>query len=311
MRGMNKVVIVTMKTRLWKLIERYNTFEQAKFYISHLGMNFDEYVEEDRQYNQSLDTVRTICGNMARITEVDKTYLPNMIFGRDDVVVAVGQDGLVCNILKYLDKQDLIGVNPDVKRYDGKLLPFEPGDLEKILPKTLEKNAFRKNVTLGCVTTNDGQNLLAVNDFFIGCRTHVSARYAIEYGNKREVQSSSGIIVSTGLGAGGWYASVMAGVCGIYKGMDGNDASLNQKVRKWDDNYLTFLVREPFPSKVTGTDICFGQIDDKQQLCISSQMAENGVIFSDGMEEDAITFNAGCYATVGISDKKGYLVAHG
>ena len=42
-RGMNKVIIVTRKTRLTELVEKYNTLEQAKFYIEHLGADFSDY----------------------------------------------------------------------------------------------------------------------------------------------------------------------------------------------------------------------------------------------------------------------------
>ena len=37
-------------------------------------------------------------------------------------------------------------------------------------------------------------------------------------------------------------------------------------------------------------------------------MAVNGVVFSDGMENDAIEFNAGSEIEIGIADKKGNLV---
>ena len=55
----------------------------------------------------------------------------------------------------------------------------------------------------------DGQRLLAFNDLFIGARTHVSARYRVEYAGKQEQQSSSGLLVSTGAGSTGWLSSVM------------------------------------------------------------------------------------------------------
>jgi hypothetical protein len=38
-------------------------------------------------------------------------------------------------------------------------------------------------------------------------------------------------------------------------------------------------------------------------------MADNGVIFSDGMEEDFLAFNAGCTATIGLAAHKALLVA--
>ena len=38
-----------------------------------------------------------------------------------------------------------------------------------------------RNVTLAEVVLIDGQRLLAFNDLFIGARTHVSARYRVEF----------------------------------------------------------------------------------------------------------------------------------
>lgn len=43
----------------------------------------------------------------------------------------------------------------------------------------------------------------AVNDFIIGHKSHVSAKYHINVNNQTKVQSSSGIFVSTGLGSTG------------------------------------------------------------------------------------------------------------
>jgi hypothetical protein len=39
-----------------------------------------------------------------------------------------------------------------------------------------------------------------------------------------------------------------------------------------------------------------------------SQMPENGVIFSDGIESDYLEFNSGTLAEIGIAEKKGQLV---
>ena len=59
-RGMNKIVIVKSRTRLEDLIRRYNTIEQAEFYIEHLGADFTDYVEEDMIYKAPLKTAPTI-----------------------------------------------------------------------------------------------------------------------------------------------------------------------------------------------------------------------------------------------------------
>jgi len=41
---------------------------------------------------------------------------------------------------------------------------------------------------------------------------------------------------------------------------------------------------------------------------LESQMAENGVIFSDGIENDFLEFNSGTQAVISIGEKKGVLI---
>jgi NAD kinase len=56
---------------------------------------------------------------------------------------------------------------------------------------------------------DDGQQLLALNEIFVGHRTHQSARYRIRPADEQEERhSSSGVIVSTGTGATGWARSI-------------------------------------------------------------------------------------------------------
>lgn len=307
-RGMNKIIIVTRKTRLTELVNKYNTLEQAKFYIEHLGADFSDYILEDENYRKAVAAVKSIAEKYARIQEVDRTFFPNMILGRDDIIIAVGQDGLVANVMKYLNGHPLIGVNPDIKRWDGVLLPFEPGDITGILPAVINGNYQRKAVTIARASTKDGQEMLAVNDLFIGQRTHTSAQYHICWNRQEENQSSSGIIVSTGLGATGWYKSIMTEAVRIAEILGWGGISCADKPVGWSDDNLTFVVREPYKSRSTQADIVYGKLGKEDTLRIVSKMAVNGVLFSDGMESDAIEFNAGSEIEIGIADKKGNLV---
>ncbi|MBO4912224.1 MAG: sugar kinase [Butyrivibrio sp.] len=305
-RGMNKVVLIKRRTRYEELKRRYNTVEQARFYIEHLGADFSDYEREDKTYNAALENIRNLIRPCARLQEIDREYLPNMIFGKDDIVIAVGQDGLVANAMKYLDGQPLIGVNPDPARWDGVLLPFETGEIGKVLPKVINGTFDTKNVTMGKVETKDGQVLYAVNDFFIGVSNHTSARYNINYRNQVENQSSSGIIISTGFGMTGWHKSIMAEFVGIAKAFGLN--YVTELHADWGARQLIFQVREPYPSKFTQADIVFGKIMDNEKLVITSNMSENGVVFSDGVIDDTIDFNAGMEITIGVSDRIGRLV---
>lgn len=304
----NKIVLVTQKTCLEQLIYRYNTESQAKFYIEHHGGDFSDYKSEHEIYHKAVRTAASFLETYSRLQIVDREQIPNYLFGANDLVVAVGRDGLVVNVLKYLTTQSLIGVNPDPQRWDGILLPFSANDLSKIVPETFNGKRHIKSITLAIAELNDGQSICGVNDLFIGQKTHASARYEIFHNGRKEAQSSSGIIFSTGLGSTGWLKSIIAGTAGIDKYYGINAAPLFQRQLDWDSDSIYFTVREPFPSKSTGVNIVFGQIEKNQPFIITSFMPENGVIFSDGVESDFLEFNSGSIATVGISDKKGKLI---
>ena len=75
-----------------------------------------------------------------RIQWIERAFLPTFTFGALDVVVVLGQDGLVVNAAKYLDGQPVIALNPDPERVDGVLLPFgylaaADGDCDRLLIK--------------------------------------------------------------------------------------------------------------------------------------------------------------------------------
>ncbi len=305
----NKIIIIKRKTRLEDLLVRYNTFDQAKFYIEHLGSDFSDYVLEDEQYKKAISQACNDLGANGRVQLLDREYVSNFVFGAQDVVVVVGQDGLVANTLKYLSNQLLIGINPDPTRWDGVLLPFQVSDLKLIIQDVFKMKRQVKEVTLAKAVLNDGQSIYAVNDLFIGQKTHVSSRYHIQIGDRQEYQSSSGVIVSTGLGSTGWLKSVIAGATNIVNSISEQKVQARQDTKlSWDVDYLYFSVREPFPSRVTKTDIVFGKITNEFPLKILSQMPENGVIFSDGIESDYLQFNSGVEVTITVAEKIGHLV---
>lgn len=305
----NKIILIKKRTRLEELIIRYNTIEQAKFYIEHLGSDFSYYVKEDRQYKSAVSGAQQILETLGRVQTVDRDFIPNFIFGSQDIVVAVGQDGLVANTLKYLSSQQLIGVNPDPARWDGVLLPFKVSDLRSIIPEVIRGARPVSEITIAKAALNDGQVLYAVNDLFIGQKTHVSSRYQIHVGENFENQSSSGIIVSTGLGSTGWLKSILAGATNIADKYYQRKVEVQQiETSSWNIDYLYYSVREPFPSKTSGTNLVFGKVSGAEPLKILSYMPENGVIFSDGIENDFLEFNAGVEATISVAEKRGYLV---
>ena len=123
----DKLVVVTLKTRLEELVERFNTREQAKFYIEHMGLNFAEYDREHEIYTDGGAAAAPAAGRTAAQDAVHRTRLPAQLpLHAAGLVVTIGRDGLVVNTAKYLDGQPIVAVNPDPARIDGILLPFTP-----------------------------------------------------------------------------------------------------------------------------------------------------------------------------------------
>ena len=307
----DKIVIVTKKTWLEELIERFNTKSQAKFYIEHMGGSFEDYERAHAQYYDSLEKLKKSIPPKIRYQVVEKNFLPNFLFG-DDLIIVIGQDGLVINTAKYLDNQVILAVNPDPERFEGKMLPFlvdEVGEEIKVIQEGVE---VIERVTMAKVELNDGQHLYGVNDLFIGHRSHGSARYEIEFKNQKEYQSSSGIIVSTGAGSTAWFRSIITGAYGIasrYKsGWVKNKPNQKSLEFAWNSRFLYFSVREPWISNTSSANIIFDRIHDGDVLKITSKMPEEGVIFSDGIETDFIKFNSGAIAEVKVAEKQANLL---
>jgi NAD kinase len=304
----NKIVLVVRPTRLDDLVVRHNTIQQAQFYVEHLGADFSDYLAEHRCYHEAAHATEALLRDLGRVQRLQRRFLANFIFGPDDTIVVLGQDGLVANTLKYLDGQHVVGVNPDPARWDGALLPFTIDDLARVMPEELRRERAVKTVTMANATLNNGQTLHAVNDLFIGQRSHVSARYKIAVAGHTERQSSSGIIVSTGLGSTGWLKSVYAGWAATTRTLVKHKVETAEDgAFEWDADYLRYFVREPFPSRTTQAGIVIGTIERGNRMTIVSEMPENGVIFSDGVESDYLEFDSGSLATIGVAEKRGLL----
>jgi NAD kinase len=304
-----KLVIVTRKTRLQELIERFNTRSQAKFYIEHAGGDFIDYEKEDDAYQRALAVLQVELDFGLPQQLLDRTLVPTFEFRNEDVVVALGQDGLVANTAKYVGSQPIVAINPEPTRFDGILLPFQAGEAKTVVAKVIDGTVAIREITLAEVQLNDSQRLLAFNDFFIGARSHISAQYRIEHNKRSEIQSSSGVLVSTGAGSTGWMSSVFNMAAGVAKFCGG--ASGRAVRLPWEDRHLLYVVREPFVSRHSQAGIVAGILGQEEELVLESLMPSAGVIFSDGIESDFLQFDSGSVARVHAAAQRARLVISG
>lgn len=306
-----RVILVTKKTAQEELVARFNTWAQAKFYIRQQGEAVDEYEAAHHQYVQAVTLLKSLIPKQLKVQVIERAFLPNYLFGPNDLVVTIGPDGLVVNAAKYLTTQWILAVNPDPQRVDGVLLPFQVAEVGEWLARAVTGRINIRPVTMAKATLNTGQALYAFNDLFIGPRTHTSLRYRLEYAGRAEDQSSSGIIVSTGAGSTGWLQSIVTGSVRVAAGVlhqDFTPPAPESYRLPWEADELYFTVREPFTSRTSRANVVFGRLTPSQPLLVRSQTPENGVIFSDGLEQDSLQFNAGTVAQIAIAERKVQLI---
>ena len=306
MKAVERIVVVTRRTRLEELLLRFNTRGQARFYLERNGAEYADYEREHDHYQQGLDRIRRAVDLGLPRQFIERGLAPSYLFQPTDLVVTLGQDGLVANVAKYATGIPIVAVNPDPARFDGVLLPFGVAEADAVLALAVDGEAPVRRVTLAEALLADGQRLLAFNDLFIGARSHVSARYRLDVGGQSELQSSSGILVSTGAGSTGWMSSVFnmaAGVAAFTGGRGGPPVRLD-----WEDDRLLYAVREPFQSRQSGVSLVAGLLDGGQPLRVESRMPAGGVIFSDGMESDCLPFDAGAIVEIRAAARHAHLV---
>jgi hypothetical protein len=275
-----RVVLVTRKTPLELLLERHGTLGQVRFYLDGKGQRLEPYVEGQARQDDALAAVlRAIPPEQSR-TRLDRSDIDRFVFNPDDLLVVVGQDGLVPNVAKYLESQLTIGVNPDPSRSDGVLCAHPPTAFADVLAWVQRRDsrfAVQERV-MALARREDGQTLRALNEFYLGSRTHQSARYVLHAGEREERQSSSGILVGTGTGSTGWCRSLA------------RQLGCEERLPQPEERRLLWFVREPWPSRTTGTALTCGDLTEGQDLVVISELGENGVIFADGIETDWLDF---------------------
>ena len=280
-----RVVVLTRPTELELLIARHGTVQQAEFFLR----THDRSIEPLRaRHGAQMDAVQQASAAIDvswRRARVDRAGLDRFLFEPDDIVVAVGQDGLVANVAKYLDGQPVIGVNPSSADYAGVLVPHAPSDVSQLIQHVVAGNFGVQERTMVRAVVDGGFELLALNEIFVGHRSHQSARYTLRLDGRSERHSSSGLIVATGTGCTGWARSIH------------RERGCSLRMCEPSDPALLLFVREAFPSPVTGCDITQGRVDDA--VVVTSEMNEGGVVFGDGIETDCIDFGWGRTVVIG------------
>lgn len=277
-----RIVLVHRRTELTELLARHGTRGQVEFFLKSRNRTLDEVVERDEQARRALGDVGAAIPLDWRRGVVEREDLSRFLFAPEDVVVIVGQDGLVANVAKYLDGQPVIGINPD----RGVLAQHSPSETAELLHSTNNT----EDRTMVEARSDDGQTLYALNEIYVGHPSHQTSRYRVA----NERQASSGILVGSGTGATGWCSSAH------------RERRSPLALPHPTERRLVWFVREAWPSPSTSTEHTEGEITDAP---LDIDVESDGLVaFGDGIENDALRLGWGQRLSIGLAARRLRLV---
>ncbi|MFF9376626.1 hypothetical protein ACF1BB_19050 [Streptomyces griseoluteus] len=290
-----RAVLVHRTTEYEELVSRHGTHGQAAFFLSSRGRDIEEVAERHHRARRALAEVTAAVPLNWRQALLERADLDRFLFAPEDVVVVVGQDGLVANAAKYLDGQPVIGIDTDPGRNPGVLVRHRPRDAAALLASA---GGAADELTMVEAVTDDTQRLVALNEIYLGAPGHQTARYRLGLDGDRgvvEAQASSGVLVGTGTGATGWLRSVW------------QERGGTLPLPAPTEDRLLWFVREAWPSPATGTSLVGGGLPASASLTLTVE-SDRLIAFGDGIESDALQLTWGQTVRVGVCGRRLRLV---
>ncbi|MFC8360285.1 NAD(+)/NADH kinase [Streptomyces griseorubiginosus] len=290
-----RAVLVHRTTEYEELVAHHGTHGQAAFFLSSRGRDIREVAGRHERVRQALADVTSAIPLTWRQARVERADLDRFLFAPEDVVVVVGQDGLVANVAKYLSGQPVLGIDTEPGRNPGVLVRHRPRDTAELLAvagRTVDE------LTMVEAVADDTQRLVALNEIYLGAGGHQTARYRLGLegdGGVVEAQASSGVLVGTGTGATGWLRSVW------------QERGARLRLPEPTEDRLVWFVREAWPSPATGTSLTAGELPARARLRLTVE-SERLIAFGDGMEGDALELTWGQTVEVGVCAERLRLV---
>lgn len=285
-----RVVVVRRETELDRIRTTHANLASARFVLERRGLSIDGIERAHAVFVETLRQVRAAVPPDWRQVTILRSDVERFQFGPEDIVLTVGQDGLVANVAKYLSGQVVVGVDPEPGRNVGILVRFPVAAVGDVLADTAAGRVRIEERVMAEARLDSGERLLALNEIFVGHRSHQSARYRLSVGDEVERQSSSGLIVCTGTGLTGWASSILRATA--------QSLDLPPTLPR-----LGYLVREAWAGPGFGTALGTGVVASSPLIAVS-EMDDGGTVFADGIETDHLVFGWGRTVTVSPAEER-------
>ena len=288
-----RAVLVHRTSEYEELLTRHGTHGQAAFFLSSRGRDIREVAERHQRVLRALADVSAAVPSQWRQARVDRADLDRFLFAPEDVVVVVGQDGLVANAAKYLSGQPVIGIDTEPGRNPGVLVRHRPDAAAALLPAA----AFARPRGRGAHHGGGGHRrrpAAARAQRDLPRRPGSSDRpLPHRLRRQRHRSGSAGLLRRPDRHGHGSHRLAAFAVAPAREPLP--------PCRRRADPRLVWFVREAWPSPVTGTSLVDGELCGSQRLRITVE-SDRLVAFGDGMEGDTLELTWGQSVSVGVAD---------
>lgn len=287
----NQVLIVMKKTKFELDTERYPDLEYYK-HITRIQNNL-----YDRIYSSHLRQLESRDFLKARVfpgaTFVFREALDYLNPGDFDLVISLGGDNHFTYVAHHIYGVPLLGCNSDEKTSIGALLGFTPQTLEQTVSQAWKNIHIEEwSMIYGIIEYPDGkktQTVSCVSEISIrNASPDLISRYLIEHKEHKEEQKSSGLLLYTGAGSTGWYASCV----GL--------RDIEEESFPKDSSYFKVFSREL--SRRARSNFKLTDFSVDTQIKVTSEM--QGGISIDSLPERIYDFPPGSIASFQLSTEK-------
>src|ERR1700730_127894 len=149
-------VVVRRETEMDRVQAVHASKASARFVLKRRSISLDQVEAAQVDFFDVLREVHTAIPGDWRQTTIFRADVERFVFGPEDIIVVVGQDGLVANVAKYLDGQPVLGDGHAPGVNSGALVRFRAADVGRLLKLAATRELHVEHRTMAEARLDDG-----------------------------------------------------------------------------------------------------------------------------------------------------------